>query len=78
MSSERDGLGSPDPGLMRFPGTSEDLHAWSIYRQVSGLTMRNADGMLLFNCPIQSGEINTDIKCQNESLGGLQHDLMRR
>ena len=46
VSSERDGLGSPDPGLMRFPGTSEDLHAWSIYRQVSGLTMRNADAFV--------------------------------
>ena len=34
VSSDRDGLGSPGPGLMRFPGTSEDLHAWSIYRQV--------------------------------------------
>merc|ERR1719356_643500 len=32
VSSDREALQSP-PGLMRFPGTSEDLHAWSIYRQ---------------------------------------------
>ena len=31
--ADREALQSP-PGLMRFPGTSEDLHAWSIYRQV--------------------------------------------
>merc|ERR1719394_8159 len=29
----RDPLQNSPPGLMRFPGTSEDLHAWSIYRQ---------------------------------------------
>ena len=34
VSSDREALHSPiGGGLMRFPGTSEDLHAWSIYRQ---------------------------------------------
>ena len=32
VSSERD-LPPPSALGMRFPGTSEDLHAWSIYRQ---------------------------------------------
>ena len=39
VSSDREALHSPVggglAGLMRFQGTSEDLHAWSIYRQVS-------------------------------------------
>ena len=36
VSSDREALHSPGAGgLLRFPGTSEDLHAWSIYRQVS-------------------------------------------
>ena len=34
-SADRDPLQHSPPGLMRFPGTSEDLHAWSIYRQVN-------------------------------------------
>ena len=33
VSSERE-LPPPSALGMRFPGTSEDLHAWSIYRQV--------------------------------------------
>ena len=42
VSSERE-LPPPSALGMRFPGTSEDLHAWSIYRQV-----RRELGMALF------------------------------
>ena len=34
VSSDRDAPFHAAPPAFRFPGTSEDLHAWSIYRQV--------------------------------------------
>ena len=34
VSSDRDVPLNTAPPPFRFPGTSEDLHAWSIYRQV--------------------------------------------
>ena len=45
VSSERD-LPPPSALGMRFPGTSEDLHAWSIYRQV-GCWERNVLGITI-------------------------------